>query len=103
MRFVAGEWHLGIATNPSDFSGISFRKGSLQAAADEGTPGFALADMADHGTVDMTRVHYLDDIYEGRAARTGAIGGGFAGVAPIEAAPLGAAAAFGAGSAPMRH
>ena len=103
VRLVAAGRHLGIAINPSDFSGISFRKGSLQAAADEGTPGFALADMADHGTVDMTRVHYLGDTLEGRAARTAAIGGGFAGVAPIEAAPLGAAAAFGAGSAPRRH
>ena len=35
--------------------------------------------------------------------RTAAIGSGFADVAPVEAAPLGAVAAFGVGFAPERH
>jgi len=87
LRLVNGGRHLGLDIDPRAWSGISFRKGSLQTAADNGTPGYALADMADHTTVDMTRRNYLGDTVSGRAARTAAIGGGFLGVRPLDAAP----------------
>ena len=66
-----------------------------------GTPGYALADMADHTTVDMTRRNYLGDSVEGRAARTAAIGSSFLNVTPMRLAPL-ESDTF-APHAPVRH
>jgi hypothetical protein len=84
-RLVGAARHLGIDIDVKAFSGISFRKGSLQTAADVGTPGYALADLGDHSSVDMTRF-YVGDTVAGRAARTVAIGGGFDGVSPARPA-----------------
>jgi hypothetical protein len=80
-RLVGAARHLGIDIDVKAFFGVSFRKGSLQTAADVGTPGYALADLGDHSSVDMTRF-YVGDTVAGRAARTAAIGGGFDGVSP---------------------
>ena len=94
FRLVAGAHrHLGIRLTASSFSGISWRKGSLQTAAEQGTPGYVLANLADHATIDTTRQHYLADTVEGRAAHTAAIGSGFVGVSPRSVAPRLAAAA----------
>ena len=65
----------------SAFSGISFRKGSLQTLADGGTPSYALADAADHNTIDSTRF-YVGDTVQARAARMASICDGFAPDAP---------------------
>ena len=92
-RLAGAARHLGIVLDPTNWSVISFHKGSLQTAADMGTPGFALADMADHTTVDLTRRNYLGDLVEGRASRTAAIGGGFHGVSPLRPTRPPAAAA----------
>ena len=84
FRLAAAARHLGITIDPSAWSGISFRKGSLQTGADMGIPGFALAEMADHSSVDMTRINYLGDNVATRARRTALIGGGFHGVTPLD-------------------
>jgi len=84
FRLAAAARHLGITIDPSAWSGISFRKGSLQTGADMGIPGFALAEMADHSSVDMTRINYLGDNVATRARRTALIGGGFLGVTPLD-------------------
>jgi hypothetical protein len=94
-RLVGAARHLGIDIDVKAFSGISFRKGSLQTAADVGTPGYALADLGDHSSVDMTRF-YVGDTVAGRAARTAAIGGGFDGVSPARPALGPALPQFGA-------
>ena len=104
LRLVGAARHLNMVIDPTGFSGISFWKGSLQTAADVGTPGCALADLGDHSSVDMTRF-YVEDTVTGRAARTAAIGGGFAGVAPVGPALGEAPPQFGAdgGMAPARR
>lgn len=100
-RLAIGSRHLGMAPGELDlsaFSGISFRKGSLQTLADGGTPSYALADAADHNTIDSTRF-YVGDTVQARAARMASIGDGFA----PDALPTDGAAAAASATAEARR
>eukprot|EP01052_Picozoa_sp_SAG31_P042554 SAG31_NODE_6793_length_1885_cov_3.047032_1_plen_91_part_00 len=74
LRLGNASRHLTVPIDVKAYSGISFRKGSLRAGDREGIPTHALADMADHASMDVTRLHYLGDSVQSRAARTASLG-----------------------------
>ena len=76
-RLAAAAPRLAVPIDLASFSGISFRKGCLSTLGALGVPSHRLADHADHGSVESSRIYTVDTLSD-RAANSTLIASAFA-------------------------